>query len=78
VRDWAERSNVELVPTPTYASYLNRIECHFWAIQEFVGKNADYESWDQFALAMARHISYRNGPHRNRRLDELERRRRVA
>jgi transposase len=78
VRQWAELSNVELVPTPTYASYLNRIECHFWALQEFVIKNADYESWDHLQLAMARHISYRNGPHRNRRLAELERRRRVA
>jgi transposase len=78
VRDWAERSNVELVPTPTYASYLNRIECHFWAIQEFVVKNADYDTWEQLALAMARHISYRNGPHRNRRLADLERRKRVA
>jgi transposase len=78
VREWAAKSNVELVPTPTYASFLNRIECHFWALQEFVVKNADYPSWDDFALAMARHISYRNGPHRNRRLTELEQRRRVA
>lgn len=78
VRQWARDSNVELVPTPTYASYLNRIECHFWGISEFVVKNADYEGWDDLALAMARHIRYRNGPHRNRRLAELERRRRVA
>lgn len=78
VREWAGAANVELVPTPTYASYLNRIECHFWAIQEFVVKNADYRSWDDLQLAMARHISYRNGPHRNRRLAELERRKRVA
>lgn len=78
VRQWAADSNVELVPTPTYASYLNRIECHFWGIGEFVIKNADYESWDELQLAMARHIRYRNGPHRNRRLAELERRRRVA
>jgi transposase len=78
VRAWADKSNVELVPTPTYASYLNRIECHFWAIGEFVVKNADYHSWDQLALAMARHISYRNGPHRHRRLIEAERRTRVA
>jgi transposase len=78
VREWAAKSNVELVPTPTYASYLNRIECHFWAIQEFVVKIADHQSWDDFALAMARHISYRNGPHRHRRLAELERRRRVG
>jgi len=27
---------------------------------------------------MGRHISYRNGPHRDRRLAEAERRRRVA
>jgi transposase len=78
VREWAGKSNVELVPTPTYASYLNRIECHFWAIGEFVVKNADYDNWDQLALAMARHISYRNGPHRNRRLLQAERRNRVA
>lgn len=78
VRQWAEQANMELVPTPTYASYLNRIECHFWALGEFVVKNADYESWEQLAMAMARHISYRNGPHRDRRLVEAERRRRVA
>ncbi len=78
VRGWADKSNVELVPTPTYASYLNRIECHFWAISEFVVKNSDYKSWDDFALAMAHHIRYRNGPHRNRRLAQLERRKRVA
>ena len=34
IRQWAADSNVELVPTPTYASFLNRIECHFWAIGE--------------------------------------------
>ena len=78
VREFAEKANIELVPTPTYASYLNRIECHFWALGEFVVKNADYDSWDELALAMARHISYRNGPHRDRRLAEAERKRRVA
>lgn len=29
IRAWAESHNVELVPTPTSASHLNRIECHF-------------------------------------------------
>lgn len=78
VREWAGKSNVELVPTPTYASWLNRIECHFWAISEFVVKNADYESWDDFALGMARHIQLPQRTHRNQRLAELERRKRVA
>ena len=39
-------NNVELVFTPTYASFLNRIECHFWAINEFVVNNSDYPDWD--------------------------------
>lgn len=79
IRAWAEESNVELVPTPTYASYLNRIESHFGAIGEFVVKNADYVDWDSFALAMAEHIRYRNDPdRRRRRLEQRERRLRLA
>ncbi len=78
IREWAESNNVELVFTPTYASFLNRIECHFWAIGEFVVKNADYPDWDTLAKAMAEHIRYRNGPHRDRRLIQAERRLLIA
>jgi transposase len=78
IREWAEEANVELVFTPTYASFLNRIECHFWAIGEFVVKNADYPDWDILAKAMADHIRYRNGPHRDRRLIDAERRLLIA
>jgi transposase len=78
IRAFAEANNIELVPTPTYASYLNRVECHFLPISEFVVKNADYLNWDAFAFALARHVSYRNGPHRDQRLTDLERRRQIA
>jgi transposase len=78
IHEWAEKANVELVFTPTYASFLNRIECHFWAIGEFVVKNADYPNWDTLAKAMAEHIRYRNGPHRDRRLIQAERRLLIA
>ena len=67
IRAFAAANNIELVPTPTYASYLNRIECHFLPISEFVVKNADYLDWDAFAHALADHVTYRNGPHRNER-----------
>jgi len=40
IRAYADANNIELVPTPTYASYLNRIESTFGAIDEFVCKNA--------------------------------------
>jgi len=78
IRAFADANNIELVPTPTYASYLNRIECHFLPISEFVVKNADYLDWDAFAHALARHVLYRNGEHRNQRLITLERRRQIA
>ena len=79
IRAWAADNNVELVPTPTYASYLNRIESHFGAIGEFVVKNADYLDWDSFALAMATHISYRNDPERRRqRLEQAQHRLHLA
>jgi transposase len=78
IYDWAADSNVELVFTPTYASFLNRIECHFWAIGEFVIKNADYPDWHTLAKAMADHIRYRNGPHRDQRLIKAERRLLIA
>jgi transposase len=79
IREWATENNVELVPTPTYASYLNRIESHFGPISEFVVKNADYLDWDAFGLAMAEHIRYRNDPdRRRRRLEHRERRLRLA
>lgn len=48
IRAWVEANNVELVFTPTYASFLNRIECHFWAIGEFVVNDADYPDWNTF------------------------------
>ena len=78
ISEWAEGANTELVFTPTYASFLNRIECHFWGIGEFVIKNADYPDWDTLAKAMADHITYRNGPHRDQRLINAERRLLIA
>ena len=62
IRDWAALNNVELVATPTYASFLNRIESHFGPIDEFVCKNSDYLDWDSFGLAIANHIRHRNTP----------------
>ncbi|MGH2831592.1 MAG: IS630 family transposase [Solirubrobacteraceae bacterium] len=78
IRKYAANSNIELVATPTYASYLNPVECHFSAISQFVVCNANYLDWDAFAFALARHITYRNGEHRNRRLAAAENRHRIT
>src|SRR5712691_4402011 len=80
IRAWAEENNTELVPTPTYASYLNRIESHFGVIDEFVCKNADYLDWDAFGFALAEHIRHRNSPaeRERRRIEAARRRQRQA
>ena len=80
IRTWAAASNVELVPTPTYASFLNRIESTFGAIDEFVCKNADYLDWDAFGFALADHVRHRNNPaeRERRKTDAIKRRERRA
>jgi transposase len=76
IRAYAAANNIELVPTPTYASYLNRIEATFGAIDEFVCRNADYPDWDAFGHALAEHVRHRNSPaERERRKLEAARRR---
>jgi DDE superfamily endonuclease len=74
----AYAANNKLVPTPTYARYLNRIESHFRPIQEFVFNNTDYPDWAAAQHALADNITHRNGRHQDRRIAVLERKHRVA
>lgn len=78
IRQFAARNRIELVPTPTYASYLNPVECHFSALSQFVVCNADYLDWDAFGYALARHVRYRNTDHRDQRIAAAEARHRIA
>ena len=80
IRTYAAANNMELVPTPTYASYLNRIESTFGALDEFVCKNADYLDWDAFGYALAAHVRHRNSPaeRAQRKIDAAKRRQRRA
>jgi len=80
IRAWAAVNNVELVPTPTYASFLNRIESTFGALDEFVCKNADYLDWDAFGYALADHVRHRNSPaeRERRKIEAAKRRQRRA
>jgi transposase len=80
IRAWAAdvANNVALLPTPTYASWLNRIECHFWAFVELVVNNSDYPDWDAFNKAAQFYIRRRNRDHHDPRIRQLEARRRIA
>ena len=78
IRDYAAANKIELVATPTYASYLNPVECHFSALTQFVVANADYLDWDAFGYALANHVRYRNSAHRDRRIAAAEAKHRIA
>lgn len=78
IRTWAANNNVGLLPTPTNASHLNRIECHFWAYVEFVINGSDYTDWTEFSKATQAYIRRRNRDRHDPRIIELENRRRVA
>jgi transposase len=78
IRDWAVANHVGLLPTPTNASHLNRIECHFWAYVEFVINGSDYPDWSEFSKATQAYIRRRNRDHHDPVIRELENRRKVA
>ncbi|MGC6585103.1 transposase [Paenibacillus sp. Dod16] len=52
VKKWASENNVELVFTPTYASWLNRIECHFGPLRKFVLEGSDFAKHQDLGLAI--------------------------
>jgi len=78
IRAWAAAHNVELVPTPTSASHLNRIECHFRPLREFVLNASDYTSHAEVGRAFRRYLDRRNTDHHTSRIRLLESRSRIA
>ncbi len=78
IREWAAAHNVELVPTPTSVSRLNRIECHFRPLREFVINASDYSSHAEVAVAFRRYLHRRNADHHNSRIRLLESRSRIG
>jgi hypothetical protein len=78
IRTWAVNNHVGLLATPTYASWPNRIERHFWAFVELVINNSDCPDWATFDRAAQLYIRRRNRDRDNPRIRQLESRRRVA
>jgi transposase len=47
--------------TPTSASWLNRIECHFTALKKFALDNTDYRTHVEMQVAIRNYLRWRNG-----------------
>jgi transposase len=60
VRAWAAAHNIRFYLTPTEASWLNRIECHFTALKKFALDNSDFRSHDEQQRAIEEYLAWRN------------------
>ena len=60
VRKYAITHSIEFYWTPTNASWLNRIECHFTAMKKFTLDNTDYRSHEEQQAAIEQYLSWRN------------------
>jgi transposase len=60
IRIWCELNNVELVFTPSNASWLNRIEAEFTHLRYFTLDGSDYPSHTAQEIAIARYIRWTN------------------
>ncbi len=74
VTEWAEANNVELAYTPTYSSWLNRIEAQFQALRYFALDGTDHASHKEQASMIRRYIIWRNRNAHDRALRELVKR----
>jgi len=78
VGEWAAANNVELAYTPTYSSWLNRIEAQFQALRYFTLDGTDHTSHREQASMIRRYIIWRNRNAHDRALRALVKRANVA
>ena len=53
---WARANNVAFVFTPTNASWLNRIECHFTDLRKFALNNSDHADHEDQQAAIESYL----------------------
>jgi len=58
---YAAAHRIELYFTPTGASWLNRIECHFAALRKFALDNTDYRTHEDLQAVIDSYLAWRNG-----------------
>jgi transposase len=77
VREWCDANRVELIFTPTYASWANPIEAHFGPLRQFVIAASDHADHQALARAIHAYLRWRNTHTRDPRILDAERRHRT-
>jgi len=60
VLNYAAKHKIKFYWTPTNASWLNRIECHFTALKKFALDDTDYRGHEEQQAAIERYLTWRN------------------
>ena len=60
ILEYAAANDIRFHWTPTGASWLNRIESHFTALEKFTLDNTDYRTHDQMQDAIRSYLKWRN------------------
>jgi transposase len=60
VLEWVRHHKVTLVLTPTYASFLNRIECQFTPLKKFALSGSYHRNHAAQFAAIFRYVQFRN------------------
>jgi hypothetical protein len=68
VRRYCRQSKIRLVYTATYASWMNRIECHFAPFRRFVLDNSDWPDHTEIARAAQKYLRWRSRDKKNTRI----------
>ncbi len=74
VRKWCRQKDVHLVFTPTGASWLNPVEPHVGAMEEFALKNSYPKDWTDASRAIRRYVWWRNSHPTDARLLKVQER----
>lgn len=61
VQQYAVTHGIKFYFTPSNASWLNRIECHFAALRKFALENSDYRTHEAQQEAIESYLNWRNG-----------------
>ncbi len=78
IRTWCANNAVELVFTPTYASWANPIEAHFGPLRQFAIANSDHHNHRELASAIRSYIAWRNAHTKDPEVLALERKHRAT
>lgn len=68
IYEWLEKNNAKQVLTATNASWMNRIECHFYPLKKFAIQNSSPKNHSELAKSIQKYIRWRNRQPRKKKI----------